>query len=95
MPGPSFPIFLGTMHHRAVGFRTSGCWRELTGDSGIGTLTLPAVPALVLQPRPSGTRRARTRSAHFPQGRHFRNWESISLEENGLDGLRRRPRCGC
>ena len=37
----------------------------------------------------------RPRSVHFPQGRHFGNWEVLALEENDLDGLRGWPRLDC
>ncbi len=45
-------------------------------------------------PTPAFGSAPQPRSAHFPQGPHFRNRESIALEENGLGGLRLRPRFG-
>ncbi|MCK5379741.1 MAG: hypothetical protein KAJ78_10070, partial [Acidobacteria bacterium] len=52
------------------------------------TRTLLFIPGLLECLWPSS-------SVHFPQGQQGRNWESIALEGNDLDGLHRRPRLDC
>ena len=66
----------------AVNCRCAWFWSLATG------------PAPVFPPPAFGSA-SRPRSVHFPQGRHFGNWEIFALEGNDLGGLRLEPRLDC
>jgi len=50
---------------------------------------------LSCSPTPAFGFASRPRSVHLPQGRHFRDRETLALEENDLGGLRLRPSFDC
>jgi hypothetical protein len=72
---------------------------DSSDPSGLLALALSLISSPGLRGRikvtVSATTVERPRSAHFPEGRHFRIREGIAPPRNDLGGLRRRPRLDC